>query len=310
MDLRVFTEPQQGATYDDLLAVAQRAEELGFDAFFRSDHYLAMGGDGLPGPTDAWMTLAGAGPRDLDDPARHADDVGDLPAARPAGDRGRAGRPDERRPGRARARRRLVRGRARRVRHPVPDDRRALRPARGAARGHHRAVGHPGRRALRLRRRALPGHRLPRAAQAGAAPRPADRSIGGKGKQRTPGARGAATPTSSTCRSTRSTHPRAVRPGPDGVRGRPAATPTSWCTPTRWCSASGRTRPSSPAAPPPSAARSTSSARTAWPAPRRRSSTGSASTPPTGSTRIYLQMLDLADLDHLDLVAAEVMPHV
>ena len=59
MQLRIFTEPQQGATYDDLLAVARRAEEAGFDAFFRSDHYLAMGGDGLPGPTDAWVTLAG-----------------------------------------------------------------------------------------------------------------------------------------------------------------------------------------------------------------------------------------------------------
>ena len=59
MDLRIFTEPQQGATYDDLLAVARLAEELGFDAFFRSDHYLAMGTDGLPGPTDAWLTLAG-----------------------------------------------------------------------------------------------------------------------------------------------------------------------------------------------------------------------------------------------------------
>ena len=59
MDLRVFTEPQQGATYDDLLAVARRSEELGFDAFFRSDHYLGMGTDGLPGSTDAWVTLAG-----------------------------------------------------------------------------------------------------------------------------------------------------------------------------------------------------------------------------------------------------------
>lgn len=59
MQLRIFTEPQQGATYDDLLAVAQATEELGFDAFFRSDHYLAMGGTGLPGPTDAWTTLAG-----------------------------------------------------------------------------------------------------------------------------------------------------------------------------------------------------------------------------------------------------------
>ncbi|MFD4440037.1 LLM class F420-dependent oxidoreductase [Nocardia sp. NPDC058519] len=60
MDLRIFTEPQQGADYDTLLAVARATEELDFDAFFRSDHYLAMGdASGLPGPTDAWITLAG-----------------------------------------------------------------------------------------------------------------------------------------------------------------------------------------------------------------------------------------------------------
>ncbi|MEU8899200.1 LLM class F420-dependent oxidoreductase [Nocardia sp. NPDC048505] len=60
MKLRIFTEPQQGATYDTLLTVAKATEDLGFDAFFRSDHYLAMGdADGLPGPTDAWITLAG-----------------------------------------------------------------------------------------------------------------------------------------------------------------------------------------------------------------------------------------------------------
>ncbi|MEU9041563.1 MULTISPECIES: LLM class F420-dependent oxidoreductase [unclassified Kitasatospora] len=61
MDLRIFTEPQQGASYDTLLKVARTAEELGaFSAFFRSDHYLKMGDvDGLPGPTDAWITLAG-----------------------------------------------------------------------------------------------------------------------------------------------------------------------------------------------------------------------------------------------------------
>jgi len=60
MQLRVFTEPQQGATYDDVLRVAQATERLGFDAFFRSDHYLHMGEvSGLPGPTDAWTTLAG-----------------------------------------------------------------------------------------------------------------------------------------------------------------------------------------------------------------------------------------------------------
>ncbi|MFD5628437.1 LLM class F420-dependent oxidoreductase [Streptomyces sp. NPDC127072] len=60
MDLRVFTEPQQGATYETLLRVAKAAEALGYGAFFRSDHYLHMGSaDGLPGPTDAWITLAG-----------------------------------------------------------------------------------------------------------------------------------------------------------------------------------------------------------------------------------------------------------
>src|SRR3954469_1729552 len=58
MRLVIFTEPQQGASYDDLRRVAQLAEQTGFDGFFRSDHYLAMGGDGLPGPTDAWLTLA------------------------------------------------------------------------------------------------------------------------------------------------------------------------------------------------------------------------------------------------------------
>ena len=58
MRLRIFTEPQQGAHYSDLAALARLSEELGFDAFFRSDHYMAFDGDGLPGPTDAWLTLA------------------------------------------------------------------------------------------------------------------------------------------------------------------------------------------------------------------------------------------------------------
>jgi F420-dependent oxidoreductase-like protein len=62
--LRIFTEPQQGASYPTQLAVAQEAERLGFDAFFRSDHYHRMGGDPAgpeagPGPTDSWVTLAG-----------------------------------------------------------------------------------------------------------------------------------------------------------------------------------------------------------------------------------------------------------
>ena len=58
MDLRIFVEPQQGASYRQQLAVAQLAERLGFGGFFRSDHYLRMGeGDPLPGPTDTWVTL-------------------------------------------------------------------------------------------------------------------------------------------------------------------------------------------------------------------------------------------------------------
>jgi F420-dependent oxidoreductase-like protein len=60
LTFRIFTEPQQGATYTDLLRVARCAEDAGYEAFFRSDHYLKTGPvSGLPGPTDAWVTLAG-----------------------------------------------------------------------------------------------------------------------------------------------------------------------------------------------------------------------------------------------------------
>ena len=60
MEYCLFTEPQQGFSYDDQLAFARSAEAHGLDGFFRSDHYLRMGdGDPFPGPTDAWTTLAG-----------------------------------------------------------------------------------------------------------------------------------------------------------------------------------------------------------------------------------------------------------
>src|SRR5271170_6118088 len=60
MELRIFCEPQQGASYDQILKLALAAEEGEFGAFFRSDHYLKMGDvNGLPGPSDAWITLAG-----------------------------------------------------------------------------------------------------------------------------------------------------------------------------------------------------------------------------------------------------------
>jgi F420-dependent oxidoreductase-like protein len=59
MRLAVFVEPQLGASYADQLRIARHAEELGFEAFFRSDHFLTMGSNtGLPGPTDSWATLA------------------------------------------------------------------------------------------------------------------------------------------------------------------------------------------------------------------------------------------------------------
>ena len=54
-----MTEPQQGLSYDEVLALARTAESAGLEAFFRSDHYLSFPGPaGLP-TTDAWATLAG-----------------------------------------------------------------------------------------------------------------------------------------------------------------------------------------------------------------------------------------------------------
>lgn len=60
MKLRVLLEPRHGATYDQVLAMAQATEAAGFDAFFRSDHYLGVDA-GDPGylPTDSWTTLGG-----------------------------------------------------------------------------------------------------------------------------------------------------------------------------------------------------------------------------------------------------------
>ena len=59
MRFALMTEPQQGLSYDEILALARTAEEAGLEAFFRSDHYASFpGGEGLP-TTDAWATLAG-----------------------------------------------------------------------------------------------------------------------------------------------------------------------------------------------------------------------------------------------------------
>jgi alkanesulfonate monooxygenase SsuD/methylene tetrahydromethanopterin reductase-like flavin-dependent oxidoreductase (luciferase family) len=81
MRYALMTEPQQGLTYDEILAAARTAEEAGLEAFFRSDHYASFpGGAGKP-TTDAWTTLAGLRARDLDHPARRARVTGHVPAA-------------------------------------------------------------------------------------------------------------------------------------------------------------------------------------------------------------------------------------
>ncbi len=188
MQLRIFTEPQQGASYDDLLAVAQAAERLGFDAFFRSDHYLVMGGhDGLPGPTDAWVTLGAL--------ARETTRIrlGTLVTAASfrwpgvARDQRGPGRPDERRTGGARAGRGLVRGRTHRLRGPVPTPRRAVRAVRGAAGHHHRALDDPAGRDVLLRRPPPRRRRLAWAPQAGPDPLAHRSSSGGEARAGHPG---------------------------------------------------------------------------------------------------------------------------
>ena len=59
MRFNVMLEPQEGLSYQDILAVAQRAEALGFEGLYRSDHYTSVGGRAASGSTDAWATLAG-----------------------------------------------------------------------------------------------------------------------------------------------------------------------------------------------------------------------------------------------------------
>jgi F420-dependent oxidoreductase-like protein len=60
MRLRVLLEPRYGASYAQILAIAQAADESGFDAFFRSDHYLGIeASDPSYAPTDSWTTMGG-----------------------------------------------------------------------------------------------------------------------------------------------------------------------------------------------------------------------------------------------------------
>lgn len=59
MRYALMTEPQQGMSYADQLAITRRAEANGFEAFFRSDHFASFPGETGQPTTDAWTVLAG-----------------------------------------------------------------------------------------------------------------------------------------------------------------------------------------------------------------------------------------------------------
>jgi F420-dependent oxidoreductase-like protein len=59
MRFALMTEPQQGLSYAEQLELARLAERLGFEAFFRSDHYRSFPGPTDKPTTDAWAVLAG-----------------------------------------------------------------------------------------------------------------------------------------------------------------------------------------------------------------------------------------------------------
>ena len=310
MGLRIFTEPQQGASYDTLLRVARRAEDLGFDAFFRSDHYLTMGAaSGLPGPTDAWMTLAGL--------ARDTSHIrlGTLVTA---------------------ATFRLPGPLAITVAQvdQMSGGRVELGLGTGWYDGEHEAYGIPfpplGERFDRLEEQlaiitglwATPvgetfsydGAHYP-VTDSPALPKPVQRRsppviIGGAGPKRTP-ASPPATPTSSTLPFAPS---RTRPPQFDRVRARVrrerAATRRDGLLGRPGAVLRRATTPRSPAGPPRSAATRRAAGERPGRAPPPRSSTQIGAVRRGRRQRVYLQVLDLADLDHLDLLAAEVLPQV
>jgi alkanesulfonate monooxygenase SsuD/methylene tetrahydromethanopterin reductase-like flavin-dependent oxidoreductase (luciferase family) len=59
MRFALMIEAQQGLTYEDQLAIARRAEAVGFETLFRSDHYASFPGDSEQVTSDAWAVLAG-----------------------------------------------------------------------------------------------------------------------------------------------------------------------------------------------------------------------------------------------------------
>ena len=232
-----------------------------------------------------------------------------LPAARAAGDRRGAGRRHERRAGRARHRRRLVRRRASRLRHPVPADAGAVRPARGAARDHHRPVDDARRASGSRTAGATTSSPTPRRCRSRCSS-PTRRS---SSAATAPSARRRsrrATRRSSTCRSRRSTCTASPSTG-CSRRARTRDATRRRCAPRSRCVVCcGRDE-----------AEFRRRADAIGREPDELRANGAAGLPgevvdklhafaAAGAETAYLQVLDVSDLDHLELLAAEVMPEV
>ena len=245
-DLRIFTEPQQGATYDTLLAVARRTESLGFGAFFRSDHYLKMGdASGLPGPTDAWITLAGLA-RDTST-IRLGTLVSPVTFRSPGLLAISVAQVDQMSGGRVEL---GIGAGWYEAEHTAygfdfPATARAVRQPHRSAGDHRRAV--VARRVgetFNYRARRTRSSTRPACPSRPSEPLPIVMGGGGKTQDAARWPRG--TPPSSTCRSRRSTVFDAQSGAcPRGVRGDRAAR-GRWCTRRRWWCAPARTRPRSP----------------------------------------------------------------
>jgi F420-dependent oxidoreductase-like protein len=55
--IALMIEGQEGVTWDQWRALAATAEEHGFEALFRSDHYQSLDGSAPEGSLDAWATI-------------------------------------------------------------------------------------------------------------------------------------------------------------------------------------------------------------------------------------------------------------
>ncbi len=237
MRFALMTEPQQGYSYQDILDTALTAERLGFETFFRSDHYSSFPGAQRPRHHRRLDDAGRPGPRHEAHRSRLHGLARDLPHPRLLRQGRGHGRRDERRPRRDGRGRRLERGRARGPRHPVPGHGRAGRPDGGGAGHPARALGRA--RRLVVRGRALPGARHRSSGRRAAAPTSSSAASAG----RAPSVSRPAMPTSTT--SAPRTRTRCARSWPGSMppaRPSGATPPPSRDRSWRACSSVGTRR--------------------------------------------------------------------